>query len=148
MDLHSRTKKAFFHELTTRLFELRPDLSRETEKTLLAREKLLSTGIGSGVALPHTQVKGIGHPAGVLAVSKSGLDYDSLDKKPVYVAFLLIDDVSDTLNHMILLRDIALIVREKDFVNDILRAEKPAEAHDVFLKYHNLALRGMCGGRA
>jgi len=58
--------------------------------SLFEREELGSTGIGQGIAIPHSKTKGVKELVGVLGISKNGVDFDALDGEPVNIFFLLL----------------------------------------------------------
>jgi mannitol/fructose-specific phosphotransferase system IIA component (Ntr-type) len=88
LDLKAKTKKEVLLELCSALA-----LSEEKQKiiieALLKRESIGSTGIGKGIAIPHTRSLVLDKVHLVLGRSKKGVDFDALDSKPVYLFFLL-----------------------------------------------------------
>lgn len=94
---------------------------------LLERERVISTGIGNGVAIPHAKsanVKGL--VIGVARVA-AGLDFDALDGRPVHVLFLLLGPQEAASQHVRLLARIARLVKSEGFL-DRLKAAASAEA--------------------
>jgi fructose-specific phosphotransferase system IIA component len=94
---------------------------------LLERERVVSTGIGNGVAIPHAKsahVKDL-----VIAVARvgAGIDFDALDGRPVYVLFLLLGPQEAASQHVRLLARIARLVKAHGFL-DRLRAADTAES--------------------
>jgi PTS system nitrogen regulatory IIA component len=67
-----------------------PPVAPEILASIMRREELGPTGIGEGVAIPHTWHSAIDRTMGALAVSRAGLDFEALDHAPVYVIFLLL----------------------------------------------------------
>ncbi len=65
----------------------------EAAKTVLAREAQATTGIGKGVALPHAKLKGIRKPIAAIGRSSKGIDFSSLDSKPVQSVILLLSTI-------------------------------------------------------
>ena len=87
-DMKAKTKKEALVELVDRLVFLHPELDRENVlQTLEDREKIGSTGVGDGVAIPHGKLKGLTTVVGVFGRSKEGIDFESLDGKPVHLFF-------------------------------------------------------------
>lgn len=72
----------------------------EITKAILTREAQATTGIGKGVALPHAKVKGIKSPMGTIGLSCDGIDFASLDSKPVYSVILLVSNPDDPDSHL------------------------------------------------
>ena len=85
------SKKRLMEKITALLMQGRPHLDRKTVlHTLIERERLGSTGIGHGVALPHGRINGLDDVIGAVAVLDQPLEYDSPDKQPIKLAFGLL----------------------------------------------------------
>lgn len=84
--------------------------------SLVAREKVLSTGIGRGIAVPHALTAVIDEPGVVLGIAPEGVDFASVDGEPVFVFFLLLATPDRAVHHTRLLARIARLGREPDFV--------------------------------
>jgi mannitol/fructose-specific phosphotransferase system IIA component (Ntr-type) len=69
-------------------------------KTVLTREAQATTGIGKGVALPHAKIKGLKHPIATIGCSGNGIDFSSLDSKPVYSVILLLSSPDNPDEHL------------------------------------------------
>ncbi len=95
---------------------------------LLAREKILSTGIGHGIAVPHAISTSITKPLVILGLSAEGLDYESMDGEPVHVFFVLLSPPDDAGHHTQLLARIARLGRDPEFVAALSRQTHPASA--------------------
>lgn len=90
-DLKARGKSDVLTELTDALLKADPGLSRdEVVQVLLERERLGSTGIGDGVAIPHGKLKGLSGLLLSFGRSREGVDFDSMDGKPAHLFFLLV----------------------------------------------------------
>lgn len=94
---------------------------------LLAREEILSTGIGSGVAVPHAQVPGLGKLVMAASVHPEGLDYPSLDGEPVRLVFCLLGDVSTAADHLAGLARLARLARRTAGLSELVRARTGEE---------------------
>ncbi|MDR2136134.1 MAG: PTS sugar transporter subunit IIA [Treponema sp.] len=92
LDLESTTKEAAFFELVELIAAARPECDRdEILAAITSREDKMSTGIGSGIAVPHGYCRSINAAAGAIGISRAGIDdYGSLDQKPVHVLFMLV----------------------------------------------------------
>lgn len=109
--------------------------NKELFEKLLQREKLGSTAIGEGVAIPHCKMKGIKNPVVMLAVSKKSVDYQSLDGKPTYVFFLVVSSPDNPSLNLQILAAIAHLVRKSSSLEKkILRAESISSILDVIRK--------------
>lgn len=99
---------------------------------LLAREKLGSTAIGGEVAIPHCKMKGLKKPIVLLAVSRKGIDFSALDKKPTRIFFLIISCPDNpSLNLQILAAIAHLIRKAKNLKKKILEAESGNQMLDI-----------------
>ncbi len=90
---------------------------------LLDREALGSTGIGHGVAIPHGKAPFVSRLMGAVGVSKSGMNFDSLDGEPAQIFFLLVAPEDSAGPHLKALARISRLLKEKYF-RDSLRAAK------------------------
>lgn len=95
---------------------------------LLAREKVLSTGIGHGIAVPHAISSAVPRPLVILGLSSAGVDYDSMDGEPVHVFFVLLSPPDDAGHHTQLLARIARLGRDQEFVTALSRQREAAAA--------------------
>ncbi len=82
---------------------------------ILEREKLGSTGIGDGVAIPHGKMKGLDRILCVFGRSKEGIDFDAVDGKPVHIFFLLLAPEDSAGLHIQMLSRISRILRDPSF---------------------------------
>ncbi len=90
-DLRGRTKREVLEELTDALLKQKPHLNRtQVVEVLLERERLGSTGIGDGIAIPHGKVKDLDQLALSFGRSIAGVDFESMDGKPAHFFFLLV----------------------------------------------------------
>jgi len=88
--------------------------------SLMKREALGSTGLGNGIAIPHTNSEEISKPQGLLAVSKEGIDFHALDGEPVHVLFLMVYPKDPVGVHLVVLAGLARLLRD-DFVTGLIR---------------------------
>ena len=135
MDIASTTKEDVFSELADAIKAVHPESDK---KVILAalweREKKLSTGITSGVAIPHAICSGIGTTAGALGISRAGIEYDALDKKPVHVIFMLVMGDGTRENHPRILERIFSLVRTEALAL-IKNAENAQNVHAVLSRF-------------
>jgi mannitol/fructose-specific phosphotransferase system IIA component (Ntr-type) len=89
---------------------------------LLAREAAQSTGIGGGVAIPHAVYPELDSTVIELALSHNGIDFLSLDEKPVHTFFLLLSPPASSGTHIKLLARIARLMRQPDVLGQLLSA--------------------------
>jgi PTS system nitrogen regulatory IIA component len=105
---------------------------KELLTKLLSREKLGSTAIGEEVAIPHCKMKGLKKPIVMLAVSRKGVDFSALDKKPTRIFFLIISCPDNPSLNLQILAAIAHLVRKaKNLKKKILEAETENQMLDI-----------------
>jgi len=98
---------------------------------LLAREKTLTTGIGDGIALPHAKIPGITDIVAALGVKKEGLDFDSMDGKPVNIVVLILSPESKPRPHIQFMATISRFLNNPETRKKILDAETAADIHSL-----------------
>jgi len=96
-------------------------------KAILKRELLGSTGIGRGVAIPHTKHNSVEKLIGTVALSRSGVAFDSLDGEPVYVFVLLISPQDRPGDHLRALENVSRSLRDDAFVRALRNAKAREE---------------------
>src|SRR5713226_10097226 len=103
-------------------------------KAILKRELLGSTGIGRGVAIPHTKHNSVDRLIGTVSLSKSGVAFDSLDGEPVYVFVLLISPQDRPGDHLRALENVSRCLRDDNFVNALRQATTREEVSQLLDK--------------
>lgn len=94
---------------------------------LVRREEIQSTGVGSGLAIPHCIHDGLDRTRVVVGVCPEGTDFRALDGEPVYIFFLLLSPHDDTRTHIRLLARIARLSRRRELLDRIRAAGTPSE---------------------
>lgn len=141
-DLKAKTKDAAFRELVAHLASFCPGVSREALLAgLLDRERQMTTGIARNVALPHAHVPGLARTVGILAVSRGGVEYQSLDGEPVHLIFCLIGDESQPEAHIQVLRSLALLLTNPDFYPSMMRARGARDLATTLEQFEALSHR-------
>jgi len=126
--LRARAKKQVLQELASQAVRRLPVLDeRPVFDTLLQRERLGSTGIGDGVAIPHGKLPGLDRLFGLFARFDKPVDFEALDGQPVDIAFLLLAPEGAGADHLKALAQVARILREPGMLNHI-RAARDASA--------------------
>ena len=100
--------------------------------SLLAREKLGSTGLGQGIAIPHGRIRGLKEARGAFVRLKSPIPFDAPDGKPVSQVFVLLVPEQATEQHLQLLSELAQMFSEATFREKLARATAAAGLHAVF----------------
>jgi PTS system nitrogen regulatory IIA component len=93
---------------------------------ILKREELGSTGVGGGVAIPHTRIADVKKPFGLLARLKSAIEFDSIDHQPVDLVFLLLLPTASAGEQLNALAMVARRLRDADITRDARRATGPS----------------------
>ena len=130
--LKASSKKQAIQELATKAAELTGLSEREIFDTLLQRERLGSTGVGHGVAIPHGKLVKLDKLVGVFARMEKPVDFDALDDQPVDLIFLLLAPEGAGADHLKALARIARQLRDTKIASG-LRAAIDAEAAFVLL---------------
>ena len=120
-------KKQAMQEIAAKAAELTGQGEREILEILLQREKLGSTGVGNGVAIPHGKLPKLGKLFGLFARLERPIDFEALDNQPVDLIFLLLAPEGAGADHLKALARVARLLREPDIVQK-LRESRDAEA--------------------
>jgi len=108
-------------------------LDKEKVRTaIFEREKIMSTGVGSGFAIPHGKTEAVADIVGAFAVTAQPIDYQSLDEQPVRIVFLLVGRDNMVGPHIKLLSRISRLMNKEEFRNKLLGASSPAAVLEIF----------------
>jgi len=132
--IHARTKEAVIREMAQALIDagsIAPADLESIVKAIMKRESLGSTGIGRGVAVPHTKHPGVGRLVGTVAVCRDGVDFESLDGEPVQLFFLLVSPPDRPGDHLRALENISRQLRDETFCRQLKSAAGPAEIQSL-----------------
>lgn len=121
------SKKQAIQALSEKAAELSGLDEREIFEILLQRERLGSTGVGSGIAIPHGKLPTVEKIFGIFARLESPIDFDALDDQPVDIIFLLLAPEGAGADHLKALAKIARILRNNDTIKKI-RATSDGDA--------------------
>ena len=129
-DLRGTTKQQVLEEMVQQLVSQTPGVdATELLKVLLDREKLGSTGIGNGIAIPHGKLDGISDIALVFAKSRQGIPFDTLDNKPVHLLFLLVAPSNSAGAHLKALARLSRLLKDKHLRDVLMDA---TDAHSLY----------------
>ena len=106
-------------------------------KAILNREELGSTGIGRGVAVPHTKHPSVEQLVGTVAVSSEGVDFDSLDGEKVHLFFLLISPLDRPGDHLRALENISRQLRDDTFCRFLKQSKTPDDIRQLLEEADN-----------
>lgn len=124
-------------EVLNAMIEIASESDRVMDKSkvrdaILEREKIMSTGVGSGFAIPHGKTDAISDIVGAFAVTSQPIDYKSLDDQPVRIIFLLVGRDNMVGPHIKLLSRISRLMNKEDFRKKLLEAASPPEILELF----------------
>src|ERR1700726_4929796 len=120
-------KKQALQELAAKAAELSGQNERAIFEILLQREKLGSTGVGNGIAIPHGKLPKLGKLFGLFARLDRPVDFEALDGQPVDLVFLLLAPEAAGADHLKALARVARLLRDPDVARK-LRESRDAEA--------------------
>jgi PTS system fructose-specific IIA component/PTS system nitrogen regulatory IIA component len=106
-------------------------------EAILKREELGSTGIGRGVAVPHTKHPSVQELIGAVAISDEGVDFDSLDGEKVHLLFLLISPPDRPGDHLRALENISRQLRDDTFCRFLKQTKEPADVWQLLEEADN-----------
>lgn len=136
IDLDASSKKRVFEQAGL-LFENRHGIARATVyDALFAREKLGSTGLGQGIAIPHGRIKGIKDALGAFFRLAAPVPFDSPDGQPVSMMFVLMVPEAATERHLQLLSELAQMFSDRAFRDALASAPDASTLHDRFTQWH------------
>ena len=116
----------------------------EYKKGILAREALSTTGIGDGIAIPHAQVATV-KKAGLAAMTiQNGVDYDSLDGKPVYLCFMIAALQDGGSIHLQALAKLSTLLMNEDFRNELMNAKSAEQFIEIINQEEAKKERVLC----
>ncbi|HKL27454.1 MAG TPA: PTS sugar transporter subunit IIA [Desulfuromonadales bacterium] len=131
-DLKGTGKKDVLAELTDALLKVDKSLDREDVlRVLMERERLGSTGIGDGVAIPHGKLKQLDQLRISFGLSKGGVDFDSMDGKPAQLFFLLVAPEESVGVHLKTLARISKLLKSPTVRERLQAADSGKEIHRI-----------------
>lgn len=132
LDLDVANKRRLF-EIIALESELRYDLTPTvTVDSLLARERLGSTGLGQGIAIPHGRIRGLDRAIGFFARPKTPIPFEAPDNQPVRDIFVLLVPEAATDEHLQILSELAQRFSNRTFRDALTAATDPKAIHALF----------------
>jgi PTS system nitrogen regulatory IIA component len=140
-ELAARTKEEVLQELADRIARNFPEVPAEQLLRILKeRERLGSTGIGDGFAIPHGKSKSIDRMIISFGRSRAGIPFDSLDGKPAHYFFVLIAPENSAGDHLKALAKISRFLKNSLFKESLAKAEGQAELQKLCQDQDDLTL--------
>jgi nitrogen PTS system EIIA component len=134
VDLHATNKEAAIREVVGSLRDVGCLAESDTEsviRAILSREELGSTGIGQGVAVPHTRHVSVSRLLGTVALSRKGVGFEALDRAPVDILFLLVSPPNQPGDHLRALENISRHLKDERFVRSLREAQTREQVEKV-----------------
>ncbi len=132
LNVEAGSKKRVFEEAGL-LFQNNIGLSHTTVyDSLFARERLCSTGLGQGIAIPHGRIKGLKTAIGAFLRLAKPVPFEAHDGKPVFLVFVLLVPEQATEQHLQILSELAQRFSDRNFREAISQAETSAAVHELF----------------
>ncbi len=132
--LESETKPDVLHELADIILGERADYNpKGTVDILLEREKLGSTGIGDGIAIPHGKLNIIDALAVSFGRSREGIDFNAMDGKPVHLFFLLLAPENAAGQHLKMLAKLSRMLKDSTFRKNLLEATSKEDLYRIIV---------------
>lgn len=131
------SKKRALESLSTQLAsDLQGFTDGEIFDSLIGRERLGSTGLGKGVALPHGRMKGLDAPVAALLTLAEGIDYDAIDNQPVDLLFALLVPEESTDEHLKILAQLAEMFSNAGFCSRLRKSTDSKDCLDLITHWN------------
>jgi PTS system nitrogen regulatory IIA component len=135
IDLDASSKKRVFEQAGL-LFENHQGIARSVVfDSLFSRERLGSTGLGQGIAIPHGRIKGLQEAAGAFFRLATPVQFDAPDGRPVNLLFILLVPEQANETHLQLLSELAQMFSDRSFREELLNAPDAAAIHALFANW-------------
>lgn len=136
--IKGRAKEEIIEELITVAESVSPGLNREEAvRGLMKRESIGSTGVGRGVAIPHTGVKNCSKILPVIALAEEGVNYESLDGDPVKLFFMILYPENQIQMQLKFLARVSRLLRNEELRNSLMDCRSPEEILGVLTAYES-----------
>lgn len=127
--LKASSKKQVLQELSEKALQLTGIPERRVFETLNERERLGSTGMGQGIAIPHGRLAGIQKMTGLFALLDSPVEFDSMDDQPVDLVFLLLAPEGAGADHLKALARVSRLLRNQPLCEKLRAASSAAQLY-------------------
>ena len=127
LNFEAKNKEEALKKLAILISKNRNVDSEKVLKVLKDREELGSTGIGNGVAIPHGKLEIEKDIIGAIAISKNGVEFASIDSKPVHIFFVFISSPSSTTAHLRILAKVSKLLMDEKIRSSLTNANSIEE---------------------
>ncbi len=138
LDVDVPTKNRAFEEIAKVIAAPHGLVDGEVQASLVEREKIGSTAVGHGFAIPHARVRGLPQPIAAFVRLKCALDFDAPDGKPVSDILCLLVPRHATEAHLLLLAEVAEMICDKSFREHVRSCGNAAEVHAAFTRWRQV----------
>ena len=129
----AKSKRALLKECARLASQSTNIPEQEILEKLLERERLGSTGLGGGVAIPHGKFQGLDHMVGLFLTLDKKVEFDALDDRPVDLVFILLTPALEGTDHLQALSVISRILRDKKRCKALRNAESARDAYQLLM---------------
>ncbi len=133
-DLTADNKTGVLQELADAVAPSTKASLTDIASVLMEREALGSTGIGGGIAIPHGKLNTVESVCVGFGLSQKGIEYDSLDDKPVHIFFLLLTPENSTGGHLKVLAQISKLLKMEHFKDRLKSADSVNEIYEIIME--------------
>lgn len=135
-DINVHSKKRVLEELSNLITQDQTQLGASNIfDSLISRERLGSTGVGYGLAIPHGRIKNCKKLTGAFIQLKQGIDFDAIDNQPVDMLFALIVPEESTDEHLQILALLASMFNDKDFRDKLRQSKSQEETYQLLTEW-------------
>lgn len=138
-DLKAQSRKQVLRDLCAELARETSLDERDIFDAVMERERLGSTGVGEGVAIPHARLDGLAHPVGAFARLTDPVDFDAVDERPCDLVFMLLAPIAAGADHLRALAAVSRAFREPSVRAALRGASTQAEIEAVLCKQKTAA---------
>lgn len=133
-ELNALTKEAAIKQLSKKINNAgRLNNLSEFYNSVIEREKLTSTGIGFGIAIPHGKSESVNEPTVAIGISKGGIDWESIDGKPVEIVILIaVPESSAGDLHLKILANLSRALMHEEFRSELINCNDKTKIIDMF----------------
>jgi len=136
--LQSKDKRSIIGELIDILDANKMLLNKDTAlQAVLAREQTKSTGIGSGIAIPHGKCPAVKELVIAMGIAPQAIDFNSVDNKPVSIVILLVSPIDQTGPHIQALAKISRLMLDEELRNKLISATSADEVYTLLNNKEN-----------
>lgn len=133
-DLRATSKKQALQDLARRAADVTGEPERAIFEVLIERERLGTTGVGNGIAIPHGKLASMTRLYGMFARLETAIDFDSIDEQPVDLIFLLLAPESAGADHLKALARVSRLLRDRAICEKLRGSETAEEIYALLVE--------------